>query len=397
MIPRLRPPFTLTDLLAAWHASGRDDGSAFEQAFAREFGFEHGLFFPMGRSALFALLKALEWTGREIVVPAYTCAVVPHAIVVSGNRPRFIDPPLDHFNVLPQDLERNLSPTTAMVIPTPVFGFPVDDAGYQDVCRRRAPGALVVYDLAHGFGCQGDGPGLRRADGAIFGLGIGKILSTLSGGMLLLRDPALAATVRAYRDRRFQRPAWGAELARLVYGGATWAAFRNPLLGLTDLLERRTRLLAPFTEHFYGKDGPSLVPEAFVLPSAVQANLGLRQLERYHALAASRRDTARRYQDLLGRKGVRTFPARPGATFSQFPLLVRDRRTAVAALRAKGIQAGVLIDYACPDLPGYEDFRGSCPNAARYGAGMINLPDWPGLPGPAIERIAAAVDEAWNA
>lgn len=396
MIPRLRPPFGLADLAGAWRTARPGATAAFEQAFAARFGFEHGLFFPMGRGALYALLTALEWTGREVVMPAYTCVAVPHAVVVSGNRPRFVDAPADHFNVRPDDLERALGSGTAMVLPTPVFGYPLDDAACLEACRRRAPGALVVFDLAHGFGCQTGGPGLLQADGAIFGLGIGKLMSTLNGGMLLLRDAGLAAAVRRVRAARFRPAGPAVPLARLAYGAATWTAFRNPLLGLVDQLERRTGLLRPFTEHFYGKGGPELVPEAFLLPAELQAALGLAQLARYDALVEARRATAHAYEEHLGRRGIPIYPAAPGATYSQFPLLVPDRSAAVAGLLGRGIQPGVLIDYACPDLPGYEPYHGTCPNASRLAARMINLPNWPGLTPRQAGQVAAATAEVWH-
>lgn len=101
----------------------------------------------MGRSAFYALLRALDWRDREIVLPAYTCAVVPHAVVVSGNRPGSVDCETDHFNVNSDAIENILNHSTSMVIPTPVFGFPLEDEGYQEVCKCKAPGAMMLYDL----------------------------------------------------------------------------------------------------------------------------------------------------------------------------------------------------------------------------------------------------------
>ncbi len=80
MLPRLRPPFLLGDLL---QLASAEDEERFESAFAARFGFPHGLFFPYGRSALHALLEAAGWRDQEIAVPGYTCAVVPHAVVLS--------------------------------------------------------------------------------------------------------------------------------------------------------------------------------------------------------------------------------------------------------------------------------------------------------------------------
>jgi perosamine synthetase len=396
MIPRLRPPFGPWDIVSSWWAAEEQDIQKFEKRFARQFGFEQGLFFPMGRSALYALLRALDWRDREIVLPAYTCAVVPHAVVVSGNRPRFVDCETDHFNVSPDAIEKILNHSTSMVIPTPIFGFPLEDEGYQEVCKRKAPGAMVLYDLAHGFGGQELCSGLKYADGAFFGLGIGKIISTLQGGMLLLRDMALAEKIRHYRDMHFQRSRSGTSLYLLIYGCAVWVAFREPLLCMTDFLERRTTILNYFTERFYGKRGPSIVDDAFVLPVKMQARMGIRQLDQYERIISARRDTSIRYEELLRNKNIKIFSARLGATYSHFPLLTMDRDRVIRGLRKRGVQVGTLIDYACPDLSGYEVFRGSCPNATKFSTRIINVPNWPGISSEQVSVIVDKIVEVLN-
>ncbi len=40
---------------------------------------------------------------------------------------------------------------------------------------------------------------------------------------------------------------------------------------------------------------------------------------------------------------------------------------------------GILVDYSCPELPGYESHKGTCPNASWFANRMINLPIWDGI------------------
>lgn len=68
---------------------------------------------------------------------------------------------------------------------------------------------------------------------------------------------------------------------------------------------------------------------------------------------------------------------------------IRLTRSVRGHLRALGIQVGQLIDYACPDLPGYEPVRGTAPQATGLAQRMINLPNWPGL---GLSRLDAIVD-----
>lgn len=389
MIPRLRPPFRIGELLAAAFRRGRpDDEARFEARFAERFGFPQGLFFPYGRSALNTLLVALGWRDQEVLMPAYTCVVVAHAIALSGNQVRFVDSQPEHFLVSAEALQDRLSPQTRMVIPTPLFGYPVDRAGYREALRRRAPQALVVYDLAHGFGVE-DEQGLQanEADAAIFGLGLGKQISTLYGGMLLLRDAHLAREVRRVRDTQF-RPAgrWrGARLA--AYGLAASWALREPFLTPVDWLERHTRLLHSVTEYYYGKGGPSLPDDLRTRPTRLQARLGLTQLAQYDAIVARRRELSARYERRLADRGFGLFAARFAPTFSHFPLCVAERDCVASALRLRGIQVGKLVDYACSDLPGYGASAGAHRWATWYGGHVLNLPNWPAMREAQVDRV----------
>ena len=63
-------------------------------------GKKHAIFFPYGRTGLLFLLEALGISDQEIICPAYTCVVVPHAIVLSRNEPVFVDSNPDTFNLL---------------------------------------------------------------------------------------------------------------------------------------------------------------------------------------------------------------------------------------------------------------------------------------------------------
>jgi len=90
MIPRFKPFLGKEELLAALIP----DAYAVEKfaaEFAKTFETKYALAFPYGRSALWAFFKAMDIKNSEIIMPAYTCSVVAHAIVLSGNRPRFVD------------------------------------------------------------------------------------------------------------------------------------------------------------------------------------------------------------------------------------------------------------------------------------------------------------------
>lgn len=103
MIPRLKHWLGWPEFRALLRRN-RGAVEQFEREFAQVFGAEQAVAFPHGRSALWAFLHALGIREAEVVIPAYTCSVVAHAIHLSGNQPRFLDIPVDGYNIMNLDL-----------------------------------------------------------------------------------------------------------------------------------------------------------------------------------------------------------------------------------------------------------------------------------------------------
>ena len=84
MVPRFKPTIGFKELLTVLLPS-RSSVDQFEKKFASKFGAAEAVAFPYGRSAQWAFCCALGIKGQEIILPAYTCSVVAHAVVLSGN------------------------------------------------------------------------------------------------------------------------------------------------------------------------------------------------------------------------------------------------------------------------------------------------------------------------
>ena len=83
--------------------------------------------------------------GKEVICPAYTCVVVPHAIVSTGNEPVFVDSHPQNFNLDWGQVEEATSEKTAAVIPTSVFGYPVNLDSLK-AYRQRHPEVIILQD-----------------------------------------------------------------------------------------------------------------------------------------------------------------------------------------------------------------------------------------------------------
>ena len=90
MIPRFKPWLGCAEFFALFRPN-KGVVERFEQAFAQKFKAVDAVAFPYGRSAQWAFFHAVGIKNGEIIMPAYTCSVVAHAVTLSGNTPRFID------------------------------------------------------------------------------------------------------------------------------------------------------------------------------------------------------------------------------------------------------------------------------------------------------------------
>jgi|BogFormECP12_OM2_1039638.scaffolds.fasta_scaffold04731_4 perosamine synthetase len=379
MLPQIRFPLTPTDLwFDAW-VNRPDQSEALEQAFAAHFGFPHGLLFPYARIALHALITASGWRERKILCPAYTCAVVPMAITISGNAVELVDCAPDHFLPGSAEWAQHVTPDTKMMIVTPLYGYPIDKKS-EVLSRTAAPGIFVLYDETQSLGVS-DSNGLQThdADGALFSLGPGKMLPALSGGLLLLRDEGVYREVQALRNTQCTSSTLRHLTQRVLRGIALWAALREPVF---SCLFRSGRFISALSfDHISARElkETKFPSDALVLPSSYQARIALRQLDRLGRLTAARRRSAEYYDRRLREEGFRTFAHSATPTWTRYPLAVSDRARVITAFAKEKIQIGWFIRYTCEDSPVIKGSSGLCPNARVWARSMINLPNWQGI------------------
>lgn len=374
MIPRLRPSISGADLAAAF--LGRTSVQEFEAAFASLMGQQHAVAFAYGRSGLMLLLEVLGLKDVEIICPAYTCVVVAHAIVRSGNKPVFIDSRAGDFNMDLDQAEAAIGRRTGALIATSIHGYPVD-LERLDQIRARNPGLIIIQDCAHSFAAKWKGrPVQREGHAAIFGLNISKSMTSIFGGMVTTDDADLARRLRSARQQRLQPATWLRSLSRAIYLVAATAALFPPAFTVVDKI-RRLGLIDRFTE-YYDEDVVDMPRDYLMAMSAAEASVGRRQTQRYHALIEHRCRIATVYDEALAAcRSIRRPPLVPGATYSHYVACVDQPEALVADVARHGVELGRLIDYCVPDMPAYRnetEQRTGFPVTRALNASVINLP-----------------------
>lgn len=394
MIPRLKPALGWREVFAALTPPRPTDVERFEAAFAREMGQRHAIAFPYGRTGLLLLLEAMGLKAREILCPAYTCVVVPHAIVLSGNEPVFIDSQDHDFNMDLALAEKLISANTGAIVATSIFGYPVD-LDRLEAIRKRHLQVKVIQDCAHSFAAEWNGRPVQQAgDAAVYGLNISKLMTSIFGGMVTTDDDALAARVRALRDERLKPATLAKSVRRLLYLLAVYPAFWGPIYALVNRLER-AGWLDRFVR-YYDDAKIDMPPDYLEKMTRIEARVGLAQTKKYRGIVATRRQIAKLYDEQLRDSELRLPPIVEGATYSHYVSRVENREAVVAAALERGVQLGTLIEYSVPEMPGYRvratGRSPACPAAHRMARTSINLPVCCGLPGAV--RTAEALQTA---
>ncbi|WP_052161842.1 DegT/DnrJ/EryC1/StrS family aminotransferase [Hoeflea sp. BAL378] len=374
MIPRLRPAIGLADIGAAFRA--RSSVADFERAFAATMEQAHAIAFPYGRTAQMLLMEALDLKGREVILPAYTCVVVAHAIVLAGARPVFVDSEAGGFNMDLDKAEAAITAETGAIIATSIHGYPVDLDRLDALCARH-PQVTVIQDCAHSFAAEWKGRPLQKhGRAAIFGLNISKLMTSIFGGMITTDDADLAARLRQVRDVRLE--AGGRGLSRALYLAAATTALAPPVFTLVKRISD-LGLIDRFVR-YYDETLIDMPGDHLVQIGRAEASVGVRQCMAYRGIIDRRRRIAAVYDEAL----AEVLPdARPplveGATYSHYVLRVADPDRMVKAAARHGIELGRLIDYCVPDMPAYKTLtagQGPFDRTRQLNDRVLNLPVW---------------------
>lgn len=177
-----------------WIGRGRRT-EAFEAAFARHIGVDPS-HVTSTNSCTEATFIAMELAGigpgDDVVLPTVCFVGAGNAVASRGARPVFCDVDRRTLNPSVADVEAALTPRTKAVLVLHYGGCPGEVREIAALCRRR--GILLIEDAAIAIASRIEGQACGTfGDLAVWSFDHGKIVVTVDGGMLYVRDPALAA------------------------------------------------------------------------------------------------------------------------------------------------------------------------------------------------------------
>ena len=353
-----------------------------------------------GTACLVLALNALRTRSRRsrVVIPAYTCPLVPLAIRHAGLQVELCDLAPGHYDFSPDALDAVCGPDTLAVIPTHLGGRVADVAGALRIAGHA--GASVVEDAAQALGARsGDKPVGTLGDAGFFSLAVGKGLTTFEGGVLVARNSLLGEAVRVEGARLTRRQSL-IEIRRSLELLAYAASYNPFALTMTYGWPLRHRLRRGNLLAAVGDDLNGNIPlhrvSAFRLAIAGRA---LDRLQAFHeCLEIQARDRCAQLQAL---PGVRVLADAPGDR-GVWPLLmvlmpgVVERDAVLADLWGSGLGVGRMFLHAVPDYPYLKQLVPAVdvPNARSFAARMLTVSNSPWLDEARFATVLASIGAA---
>jgi dTDP-4-amino-4,6-dideoxygalactose transaminase len=173
--------------------------SKFEQAFASYIGAAYAIAVNSGTAALhLALLAAGIKDGDEVITTPFSFIASANAALFCGARPVFADIDPVTMNILPQEIEKKITPRTKAVIGVHLYGQPFNLHAVNSICEKHH---LHLIEDA----CQAHGAEYRGQKVGSFGIGCfsfypTKNMTTGEGGIITTNDATIAEQCRLLRS-----------------------------------------------------------------------------------------------------------------------------------------------------------------------------------------------------
>jgi dTDP-4-amino-4,6-dideoxygalactose transaminase len=369
----------------------------FERAFAESIGVPAAVAVPSGRAGLRFLFEGLNLEpGSEVICSAFGYPVIPYLVKQLGFDLKFVDCEMNTLGMDPDKLREAISDRTAAVVVTHLYGVPCRVDEIAEI--TRAHGALLIEDCAHCFGASVGGVKAGAiGDAAYFSFETSKVINTMGGGMVTMRDAALGD--RVHQAVAAEPPKGMGWLLKRLLTTSFEATVTHPLvfnLGVYQALRWAPRGSAEedrFASGYHG-DEVSLAGKMGRYTN-YQARLGLEQMKHAAERDAVRTANAER---LIGRLRDRLQFQEPAgdhvkANYMLVAALVPRLREVSYELLRSGIDTK---HHYMRDCSGMFETRGSFPNAARAEREVLHLPAQPELSTAQIDqasvKIAAVAD-----
>lgn len=364
-----------------WRTDKVNSVSQFEDKVSKYHDGINAVAMDSARSAFYLLLKAYGiGPGDEVILPSFSCLVIANPVIWVGAKPVYVDIDKKTFNIDLEDLKRKFTNNTKAVLVQHTFGLPVELEKVREIVGKDVK---IVEDIAHSLGGVYKGQKIGTiGDAAVATFGIEKVISSVRGGMVFVKEDKIVEKIRSELKSASQfslvrikiallnpilwsiiTPVYYLGIGKFTIGRAF--SFIAHKLGIMGIMIEKCE---------YDTQKPSWIPAR--MPSAL-ARLGMNQFKKLDSFNNHRREIAKIYEEKFGPYEV---DQNSKHNYLRYPLLVKpsNRAKIYSDATKKHFVLGNWyknILYA-PDASleklGYK--KGDTPNAEWVAERIINLP-----------------------
>ncbi len=350
--------------------------------------------FWKGRVALYGILKAMGIKdGDQVIMPAFTCVVVPNPVMYLGGEPVYVDIDPRTYNMNIHLIEDHITNRTRFILAQNTFGLSSDFDAINDIAQRYD--ITVIEDCAHGFGGSYKGkPNGTIAEAAFYSTQWNKPFSTGLGGIAVTRNKDVARKLYEL-EHIFLSPSFlEKSLLRLLYIIRTYLVTPQTFwiaLKLYRWLSKYNLILGSSkSEELQSPVQPKCFAKGF---TNFQARAGIKQLRKFATTLEHRKKTAACYDTFLITLGIEPpfVPFYAEHAYLKYPLLVKSRDSIFKKAIDANIELGDwFLSPIHPIASGFERWNyrwGTNPVGEKISQHIINLPTHSDVDDRYMDRI----------
>lgn len=311
-----------------------------------------------GRVGLYAILKAFGIKDNdEVILPAFTCVVVPNAVIYCGAKPVYVDIDSSTLNTTLELIKSKLTDKTKVIIIQNTFGL--SNEVKEIVAFAKEKNILTIEDCTHGFGGDYDGKSNGSyCDAAFYSTQWNKPFSTGIGGFAVMNNTSYLEPFQLTNDG-LEKPSKKsryilASLIKakkyLVHDGTYWTALR---------LYRTLSKSGVVVGSSKGEEltGTQMPKNYFLRSVKVQEKVGDKALQRLPEILKKREDTGKKYNAFFRGLGKWNYKDEDlsNHSFLNYPVFVKDKES----FKLKAEKAKIRLGdwFLSPIHPVLENFE----------------------------------------
>ncbi len=349
-------------------------------------------FFNSGAESLAAaILSTISYRGidsPEVILSAYSCPELVSAILYAGAKPILVDLEYQRPWINISDLENKINKNTVAVIAVNLFGIAEQLEKISKICNKHE--IILIEDSAQSFPRIIDDR-FWKGDFIVLSFGRGKPISTLGGGALLCKNPALIKKLPEEKGNTEKGPMseWvGYRLKIFLYNlllhpGLYFIPNSLPFLKLGETRFKPLRSIKPMAEE-----------NRSILDANIDKYIKTRDNENQQWLF-----------EIISESKLIDLPcacsdSNNTSTLLRYPVLAascEQRDDVYDMLNRMGLGVSKMYQKPLNKIQGLEEIfkqQGEFPNAKNFSETLLTFPTHKGLTLTCVQKMKAALQQS---